>query len=59
MKYLSLNMYVIGRWCKRIMEEMLDKGIKLPKDSFADYFDEVYETDCEKFLKIFMLKLNY
>ena len=41
------------------MEEMLDKGIKLPKDSFADYFDEVYETDCEKFLKIFMPKLNY
>lgn len=38
---------------------MLDKGIKLPKDSFADYFDEVYETDYEKFLKIFMLKLNY
>ena len=52
-------MYVIGRCCKRIMEEMLDKGIKLPKDSFADYFDEVYETDCAKFLKIFMLKLNY
>lgn len=34
-----------------LWECMLDKGIKLPKDSFADYFDEVYEIDCERFLK--------
>ena len=29
---------------------MIDKGIKLPKESFSDYFDELYETDCERFL---------
>lgn len=29
---------------------MINKGIKLPKESFSDYFDELYETDCEKFL---------
>ena len=30
---------------------MLDKGIELPKDSFSDYFDELYERDCKRFLK--------
>lgn len=29
---------------------MINKGIKLPKESFSDYFDELYETDCERFL---------
>lgn len=29
---------------------MINKGIKLPKESFSDYFDELYETDCEIFL---------
>lgn len=29
---------------------MINKGIKLPKKSFSDYFDELYETDCERFL---------
>ena len=28
---------------------MINKGIKLPKESFSDY-DELYETDCERFL---------
>lgn len=30
---------------------MVDEGIVLPRDSFTDYYDELYETDCEKFLK--------
>ena len=29
---------------------MINKGIKLPKESFSDYFEELYETDCERFL---------
>ena len=29
---------------------MINKGIKLTKESFSDYFDELYETDCERFL---------
>lgn len=29
---------------------MINKGIKLPKEFFSDYFDELYETDCERFL---------
>lgn len=29
---------------------MINKGIKLPKEPFSDYFDELYETDCERFL---------
>ena len=29
---------------------MINKGIKLPKKSFSDYSDELYETDCERFL---------
>lgn len=33
-----------------LWKEMINKGIKLPKESFSDYFDELYETDCERFL---------
>ena len=29
---------------------MLNEGIDLPRESFTDYYDELYETDCEKFL---------
>lgn len=35
----------------RLWNEMLDNGIKLPKNSFTDYFKELYEIDCKKFLK--------
>lgn len=30
---------------------MVDEGIYLPRDSFTDYYDELYESDCERFLK--------
>ena len=30
---------------------MLKEGIELPKDSFTEYYDELYESDCERFLK--------
>jgi predicted nucleic acid-binding protein len=31
--------------------DMIGNGIDLPKDSFSEYYDELYEIDCEKFLK--------
>ena len=30
---------------------MVKEGIDLPKNSFTEYYDELYETDCERFLK--------
>ena len=30
---------------------MVEEGIDLPRDSFTEYNDELYERDCEKFLK--------
>ena len=30
---------------------MLKEGIDLPKNSFRQYYDELYESDCERFLK--------
>lgn len=30
---------------------MVKEGIELPKDSFKEYYDELYEMDCERFLK--------
>ena len=30
---------------------MVKEGIELPKDSFTKYYDELYESDCERFLK--------
>lgn len=30
---------------------MVDEGIYLPRDSFSDYYDELYEIDCKRFLK--------
>ena len=30
---------------------MEKEGIALPKDSFMEYYDELYESDCERFLK--------
>ena len=30
---------------------MVKEGIDLPKVSFTDYYDELYESDCERFLK--------
>ena len=30
---------------------MVDEGIYLPKDSFSDYYNELYEIDCKRFLK--------
>lgn len=30
---------------------MLDNGLILPKHSFLDYYSELYNIDCEKFLK--------
>ena len=30
---------------------MVKEGIDLPKNSFTDYYDELYRIDCEKFLK--------
>lgn len=34
-----------------LWDEMVKEGIDLPKDSFTDYFEELYETDCDRFLK--------
>lgn len=31
---------------------MIREGIDLPKDSFTEYYDELYKSDCERFLKI-------
>ena len=31
--------------------EMVKEGIGLPKDSFTEYYEELYEIDCERFLK--------
>ena len=30
---------------------MVEEGIDLPRDSFTDYYNELYESDCERFLK--------
>lgn len=30
---------------------MIKKGIELPRDSFRKYYDELYGSDCERFLK--------
>ena len=30
---------------------MINEGIDLPKNSFKEYYDELYERDCERFLK--------
>ena len=30
---------------------MIKEGIDLPKNSFTEYHDELYESDCERFLK--------
>ena len=30
---------------------MIKEGIDLPKNSFKEYYDELYESDCERFLK--------
>ena len=30
---------------------MIKEGIELPKNSFKEYYDELYESDCERFLK--------
>ena len=30
---------------------MIKEGIDLPKNSFNEYYDELYESDCERFLK--------
>lgn len=35
----------------QLWKDMIDNGMNLPKDSFSDYYDELYEIDCEKFLK--------
>lgn len=34
-----------------LWKEMVKKGIDLPKNSFKEYYDELYESDCERFLK--------
>lgn len=34
-----------------LWKEMIKKGIDLPKNSFKEYYDELYESDCERFLK--------
>ena len=30
---------------------MIERGIKLPQDSFWEYFDKLYEIDCKRFLR--------
>jgi predicted nucleic acid-binding protein len=30
---------------------MVEEGIDLPRDSFTEYYDELYEMDCQRFLK--------
>ena len=35
----------------RLWKGMVDDGIYLPRDSFTDYYEELYEIDCERFLK--------
>lgn len=31
--------------------DMIEKGIRLPKNSFWEYYDNLYEFDCKRFLK--------
>lgn len=33
-----------------LWDAMIDIGIKLPKDSFLDYYHELFEKDCKNFL---------
>ena len=33
-----------------LWKEMVNEGIDLPKDTFTQYYNELYETDCERFL---------
>lgn len=30
---------------------MIKEGIDLPKNSFKEYYDELYDSDCGRFLK--------
>lgn len=41
-----------------LWDDMIDKGLILPKDSFSNYYLELYEMDCEKFLKSELWKLQ-
>lgn len=34
-----------------LWKRMVKEGIDLPRDSFTEYYDELYESDCERFLK--------
>ena len=34
-----------------LWSEMMDKGIHLPGSSFSQYYDELYASDCERFLQ--------
>lgn len=33
-----------------LWKEMVNEGIELPKDAFTQYYNELYESDCERFL---------
>lgn len=33
-----------------LWEQMLNKGIYLPRNSFMEYYEELYKSDCKKFL---------
>ena len=35
----------------RLWKKMIKEGIDLPKNSFKKYYDELYESDRERFLK--------
>ena len=35
----------------KLWKGMVDEGIALPRNTFTDYYNELYETDYEKFLK--------
>ena len=34
-----------------LWKRMVKEGIALPRDSFREYYDELYESDCKRFLK--------
>ena len=34
----------------KLWKRMLDAGIVLPRRSFTEYFEELYEKDCKRFL---------
>lgn len=44
---------IVSEDTANILWKGMDKeGIDLPRDSFSEYYNELYESDCERFLKV-------